>query len=123
MENSIQHFFIHDGKPFYIMFFPFFRTGFTLHEDDFPAQNRNPVSVFLVQTPGRTGICTYATKYAGKRITCPGGGLFVHRDALGRAFNGSDAAEGAIFDVVVQLSPHIFKGCSYFVGVTPGSFG
>jgi hypothetical protein len=93
-----------------------------LHEDYFPAQSRNPISVFLVKTLGLTDIDTYAAKYAGKRIACPGGGLFVHRDALGRTFNGTDAAEGAIFDVVVQFSPHVFKGRSYFVGVTPGGF-
>jgi len=79
--------------------------------------------VFLVKTLGRTGIDTYAAKYAGKWITCPDGGLFVHRDALGRAFNGTDAAEGAIFNIVVQLSAHVFKGRSYFVRVPPGGFG
>ena len=99
-----------------------FRSGFTLHEDYFPAQNRNPVSVFLVKALGLTDIDTYAAKYAGKRIAGPGGGLFVHRDTLGRAFNGTYAAEGAIFNIVVQLSPHVFKGRSYFVRVAPGGF-
>ena len=103
-------------------FIAIFRSGFTLHEDYFPAQNRNPVSVFLVKTLGLTDIYTYAAKYAGKRITCPGGDLFVHRDALGRAFNGTEAAEGAIFDIVIQLSPHVFKRRSYLVGVAAGGF-
>ena len=79
--------------------------------------------MFLVKTLGRTDIYTYAAKYAGKGIACPGGGIFVHRNAVGRTFNGTDAAEGAIFDVVVQFSPHVFKGRSYFVGVPPGGFG
>jgi hypothetical protein len=100
----------------------FFLSGFTLHEDYFPAQNRNSVFMFLVKTLDRTGIHTYAAKYAGKWITYPGGGLFVHRDALGRAFNGTYAAEGAIFNIVVQLTPHVCKGRPYFVRVTPGGF-
>jgi len=94
-----------------------------LHENYFSAQNRNPVSVFLVKTLGLTDIDAYTAKYAGKRITGPGGGLFVHRDTLGRAFEGTYAAEGAFFDIVVKLSPHVFKGRPYFVGVPPGGFG
>jgi hypothetical protein len=73
----------------------FFRSGFALNEDYFPAQSRNPVSVFLVKTLALIDIYTYAAKYAGKRITGPGGGLFVHRETLRRAFNGTDTAEGA----------------------------
>ena len=76
--------------------------------------------MLLVKAFSLADFDTYATKNAGERITCPSGCFFVHCDALGRAFNGTDAAEGAIFDVVVQLSPHIFKGRSYFVGVTAG---
>ena len=78
--------------------------------------------MFLVKTFALTDVDAYAAIDAGKRITCPGGGLFVHRDTLGWAFNGTYAAEGAIFDIVVQLSPHVFKGRSNFVGVTPGGF-
>ena len=78
--------------------------------------------MFSVKTLALTGIYTYAAKYAGKSITGPGGGLFVHRDTLGRTFNATYVAESAIFNIVVQLSPGVFKGRSYFVRVPPGGF-
>lgn len=78
--------------------------------------------MLLVKTFLHTDVDAYTAKYAGKRITCPGGGLFVHCDTLGWAFSGTDAAERAFFDVVVQLSPHVFKGRSDFVRVAAGGF-
>ena len=75
-----------------------------------------------MKTIFRAYVYAYAAIDTGKGITCPGGGLFVHGDALGRTFNGTDTAEHTFFDINVKGAPNVFKRRSNVVRVAPGGF-
>ena len=89
-----------------------------LQENRFLLTNCRPVLWFLVQTICRAHTYTYAAIHAGKWITGPGAAFFVHRDALGRAFECTNAAECTFFDFVIELAPGAVKGRPYLTGVS-----
>jgi hypothetical protein len=75
-----------------------------------------------MKTIFRAYVYAYAAIDTGKGITCPGGGLFIHRDALGRAFSGTDTAEPAFFDIIVKGAPDVVKRRSNVLRIVPGRF-
>jgi hypothetical protein len=75
-----------------------------------------------MKTIFRAYVYAYAAIDTGKGITCPGGGFFIHGDALGRTFNGTDTAEQAFFDIIVKGAPDVFKRRSNVLRIVTGRF-
>jgi hypothetical protein len=92
----------------------------TSQENNFLLLDRPAVVAFLLKAAGRTGFGAYTAIDASRWVTGPCGSLFIHRDALRWTFDGAGTAECADLDVVINLTPRIFKGGPDNVGIAPG---
>lgn len=80
------------------------------------------IAGFLGEAFGGTIVHADTAVYAGEGIITPLIGLLIDRDASGRAFGRTTAAENTPIDVIDQFSAHLFKGPPLLGGIRPGRF-